>query len=269
MAKDKNKKDKPVELEQLVQYYNVALSNYAKPQRKMVMLDAMDRGRLWEAINAKFPKYQLLPDSNWVNYVKSNIVSSIYTVTKGASILPTSDADRDEIENINVSLEHIWDTCDVGYYQLQAGSAAALFNIGVTQVGWDKDATGGSKDLDTSYRGNVVLKNINPLRYMRDPFAESLDTAAYAVTWDAYHKSVIMADARYKEKFKAYLISKELERISADTTGDGAVKNDDRPDASSAEGYYKVYTYFVRYIDEEEATSKIAEIHTLNNMMVL
>ena len=64
MAKDKNKKDKPVELEQLVQYYNVALSNYAKPQRKMVMLDAMDRGRLWEAINAKFPKYQLLPDSD-------------------------------------------------------------------------------------------------------------------------------------------------------------------------------------------------------------
>ena len=150
----------PVELCTLKRDYDIAYSNYSKIHRKMKILDAADRSRLWQAISAKFPKWQIQPDSNWVSYVKSNLVASIYTVTKGASLLPTCDEDREIIENLNIALDYIWDMADVGYYQMQAGSNAALLNIGITQVGWNPDAQGGSGK--SFYKGDLVLKNISP-----------------------------------------------------------------------------------------------------------
>ena len=251
-------------LSNLTENYNVAQSYYAPIFRKMKILDAVDNARLWQAINAKFPKYQILPDTNWVSYIKSNLVASIYTVAKSAQILPTSEEDRDLVENLNVALDYIWDTCEIGFYQMQAGSAAALFNVGITQVGWDADAEIGKVGSDFYYKGNVYLKNIHPIKFMRDPFAESLNTASYCMTWEDYHKSVILADPKYKEKFQAYLDAHEAGVALADPIK--LINN--RPDSGSATDYYKVFTHFVRYQDAE-GKSKIAEIHTVNNEAII
>ena len=94
---------------QLQDNYDVARANYARIHRKMYLLDAVDRGKLWEALGAKFPKYQILPDTNWVHYIKSNLLASIYTVTKGASLIPTCDEDKEIVENLNVAIDYIWD----------------------------------------------------------------------------------------------------------------------------------------------------------------
>ena len=260
----KEKQVEVVKLSDLVEYYNVAQSNYTRTFRKMSVLDAVDRSKLWQTIGVEFPKYQILPDTNWVSYIKSNLIASIYTVAKSAAILPTSDEDREVTEYINVALEHIWDTCDIGYYQLQAGSNAALFNIGVTQIGWDADVSGGEVGTDTFYKGNVIVKNIHPLKYMRDPFAESLATASYCVTWEDYHKSVILADPRYREKFKEYCTTEE----SAAQSSPIERVDPTRATAATARDYYRVYVFFARYTDEA-GKSKIAEIHTVNNSAIL
>lgn len=258
----------PVQIAELRRNYEIAYSNYTRIHRKMRILDAADRSRLWQAISAKFPKWQVQPDSNWVSYVKSNLVSSIYTVTKGASLLPTSDEDREAIEHLNVALEYIWDTSDIGYYQMEAGSNAALFNIGITQVGWDPDAEGGKND--SYYKGNLVLKNINPLQYMRDPFAESLETAAYAMTFENLHKTAILGNPNYRENFQKWLDEKRAAAAIAGSVPDPVIPlhDVDPSNVKSDDNYYKVITHFVKYNDEDGSV-KIAEIHTLDNELVL
>lgn len=266
-AKDK-KEGCPVELSTLKRNYDIAYSNYGKIHRKMKLLDAAERSRLWQAISAKFPKWQIQPDSNWVSYVKSNLVASIYTVTKGASLLPTCDEDREIIENLNIALEYIWDIADVGYYQMQAGSNAALFNIGITQVGWNPDAEGGSGK--SFYKGDLVLKNISPLHYMRDPFAENLENAAYVITFEKLHKTAILGDSRYNEKFSEYLQNKIANQALGASMNDPIVPlHDVNPENfKTDENYYKVITYFTKYNDAE-GNVKIAEIHTLDNDLIL
>lgn len=266
-AKDENNKC-PVSLATLKRNYDIAYSNYTKIHRKMKILDAADRSRLWQAISAKFPKWQIQPDSNWVSYVKSNLVASIYTVTKGANLLPTNDEDREIIEHLNTALEYIWDISDVGYYQLQAGSNAALFNIGITQVGWDPDAQGG-KGV-TFYKGNLVLKNINPMHYMRDPFAEDLENSAYVITFESMHKTAILANAKYHDKFKEYLDSKTVNQALGSSIPDPVIPlhDVDPNNVRTDDNYYKVITYFTKYNDES-GNIKIAEIHTLDNDLIL
>lgn len=267
MADKKNKKECPVRIETLAENYRIAQSNYSKIHRKLKLLDAVDKSKLWEAMNAKYPKYQILPETNWISYIKNNLLASIYTVAKGASILPTCEEDKDIITNINIALEHIWDTCDVGHYQMQAGSNAALFNLGVTQVGWDPNITSG-KNTPSFYKGNVVLKNIHPINYMRDPFAEDLEHAAYCMTWANLHKTTILNNNNYHDNFLNYLKGKE--NASAFSTAPiEIIREVPESQASTDKDYYKVYYHFAKYYDEESKEIRIAEIHTLNNDIIL
>ena len=239
--------------------YDIARVEYQKPFARARKLAATDDGSLWTIINAQFPEYQITPDTNDVSYVKSNILSSVYTVGKSARLLPTSEHDKDIVENINIMLEHIWDICGVKEIQMQAGERAALMNLGITQVGWDNNMVTGTGS--TFRKGEIALKNIDPLKFMRDPFSTSLETAAYCMTWDTYHASVIKGNSKYKEAFEKYLaqnpgygITNDLPQTVMDnTSGEGAYKKD----------YYTVFTHFV-FED-----GKVHEIHTVENKFIL
>ena len=138
---DKNKKEpvtkvNDVELrvcvEKLREQFDLCKTQYAKEHRRMKILDLTDRGGLWEALGAKFPAYQILPDTNHTAYLKNNLIASIYTVAKCAELLPTSDKDKDIITQINVALEQEWSLTNIAKMQKQAGANAALHNIGIT-----------------------------------------------------------------------------------------------------------------------------------------
>lgn len=254
-----NKLPKGVELTQLKDNFNVANTEYSEAFKRARKLDMVDKNKLWKAVSAQYPSYQILPETNHVSYIKNNILASIYTVGKCASILPTSEQDREIVMQLNIALEQIWSQLDVPFYQMLAGERAALLNLGVTQVGWDNNVVSG-KDK-TFEKGRCVLKNINPLHYMRDPFAPTLDEAAFVITWEEYHKSVLLANENYKESFKEY-----LEKHKGGTEGTVTIQPDtDRvsKDVNGKKDYYKLFTHWVRVAD------KIHEIHTINNEYVL
>ena len=254
-----NKLPKGVELTQLKDNFNVANTEYSEAFKRARKLDMVDKNKLWKAVSAQYPSYQILPETNHVSYIKNNILASIYTVGKCASILPTSEQDREIVMQLNIALEQIWSQLDVPFYQMLAGERAALLNLGVTQVGWDNNVVSG-KDK-TFEKGRCVLKNINPLHYMRDPYAPTLDEAAYVITWEEYHKSVLLANENYKESFKEY-----LEKHKGGTEGTVTIQPDtDRvsKDVNGKKDYYKIFTHWVRVAD------KIHEIHTINNEYVL
>lgn len=255
-----NKENTTDDIKLMRDNFNVAMTEYRKPHRRMRLLDAADNAEVWKALNVKYPKYQILPDTNHVSYVKNNILASIYTVGKCANIIPTSDEDTDLVAQLNNMLTYIWGKYNIPMYQLRAGERAALVNLGITQVGWDNSVFESEKPL---HKGKLKLKNINPMRYVRDPYADSIETASFVITWDRYHKSVLLAHPLYGEVFKKLLSDKSLSDTDVGSTitpvtdkasGEGGNKKD----------YYTVYTHFIRRDD-----GSIDEIHALDNRYIL
>lgn len=251
-----------VELTTLDEHYRIASTEYSKAQRRARRLDLVDKNRLWEAVNAKFPRYQILPETNHVSYIKNNLLASIYTVGKSATLIPTSEQDKEIVMQLNTVFDHIWSQLDVPLYQMKAGERAALLNLGITQVGWDNSVVTGL-GTDTFQKGRCVLKNVNPLRYMRDPFADSLDTAGYVMVWDSYHKSVLLSNENYKDEFKKYLKDRPTGMTPSSASVPEAPTDRSSANASGKRDYYKVITHWVRVAD------KIHEIHTIDNDYVL
>ena len=243
-------------LGELKEFYDIGKQYYSRDQRRMKLLDATDNGDLWRALGASFPAYQILTDTNFVAYVKSNLLASLYTVAKSAEVIPTSDHDKDITVKLSVALDHIWDLANVGYYQFLAGERAALLNLGITQVGWSETLTGGTGD--SFYKGNVAFKNVDPMKFMRDPFAVDLEHAGWCCTYDAYHKSVFLRNPDYKEKFGEYLKKREGEGILEQLPA----YDNMRPMANSKD-HYNLIIFWVR---EGE---KVNEIHTVDAQYIL
>ena len=150
-------------------------TKYTKVIQRMQILDGADRGKLWDVVKSKFPKYQLTPDSNWINYIKENLVASIYSTGRYAELIPKSNDDTKFVIEFNSALSTIWDNIKADYYQFLAGERAALLNIGITMVGWDKKNLGGTKNH--WYKGEINLQNIDPMKFRRDPYAHEFDKA--------------------------------------------------------------------------------------------
>lgn len=220
---------------------------YGKEHKRMRLLDATDKGELWKACHAKFPPYQLLPDTNFVSFVHYNILASIYTVSKSAQLVPTCEEDVEFCERLNVAIEHDWDKNSVGYYQFLAGERASLLNLGVTQVVWDET------------KKNIGYKNVDPIHYMRDPNAESLDTAAYVMVYQSYDKNWFLEQPRYHEVFQKEVIEK-MRGASTENVPDYNGKP-----AVGDSG--KEYNLFIHWVKDDKG--RINEYHTIDNEVLL
>jgi len=213
----------------------------------MRLLNSTDQGDLWKALRAKFPPYQLLPDTNFVSYVKTNILASLYTVTKSAEIVPTSEHDQEVCTLLNIALEHEWDKNTVGYYQFLAGDRAALLNFGITQAFWDEK------------KKQVGYKNIDPMRFMRDPFADNLEDAGWCMTYNSYHKSMFTKHPLYKKAFKEKVIDK---KVSSST--ESIPEYNEKPNINGSKDHYNLFIIW-----ERQGDGTINEIHTIDNSILL
>lgn len=245
-------------------------AKYTKVLNRMRILDGTDRGKLWDTIRAKFPKYQLTPDSNWINYTKENLVASIYTTGRYATLMPKSNADIQFVVEFNSALETIWDNIMAEYYQFKAGERAALLNIGITQVGWDKNLIGGTKNY--WYQGDIKFKNIDPMKFRRDTYADVFDNSDYCYYYDDYSLTMIKSKEIYKKRMSE--IEKAIGKLQSNgVLSDIVPANTDRQKTNTTTTNYHKLTYFyIKYaVDTKEAKEgfKIAEIHLLDDQYVL
>lgn len=233
-------------LSKLKQNFEYCKQYYGREHKRMRLLDATDKGDLWKACKAKFPPYQLLPDTNFVSYVHYNILASIYTVAKSAQIVPTCEEDVEFCERLNVAVEHDWDKNSVGYSMFLAGDRAALLNLGITQAVWDES------------KKNITYKNVDPIHYMRDPNAEDLDSSGYVMVYQSYDKNWFMSNPLYKKVFE----EKVKDKVSAST--ENVPDYHERPAVGDSG---KEYNLFIHWVRNEEGG--IDEIHTIDNEVLL
>ena len=245
-------------------------SQYTKVLERMRILDGTDRGKLWDVVKAKFPKYQLTPDSNWVNYIKENLVASIYTTGRYATLMPRAEADIKFVNEFNTAIETIWDNVKADYYQFLAGERAALLNIGITQVGWDKNLIGGTKNH--WYQGDIKFKNIDPMKFRRDPYADVFDNAEYCYYYDDYSLAIIKGKEIYRKRIA------EIEKAVGQLKDSGVISDtvpaetDRQKTNNSSTNYHKLTYYYTLYNDESKGNKegyKIAEVHLLDDKYVL
>ena len=245
-------------------------SQYTKVLERMRILDGTDRGKLWDVVRARFPGYQLTPDSNWINYIKENLVASIYTTGRYAELMPKSEDDVKFCTEFNSALGTIWDNIKAEYYQFKAGERAALLNIGITQVGWNKNLIGGTKNY--WYQGDIKFKNIDPMKFRRDPYADVFDNAEYCYYYDDYSMAIIKTKALYKDRIN------EIEKAVGKLKDNGVISDtvpaatDRQKTNTSKTNYHKLTYFYTIYEDDSEGNKegyKIAEIHLLDDEYVL
>lgn len=242
----------------LTQDFSTMIARYSREHKKIRILDAMMQGDMWRVLGAKFPKYQILPDTNDIAFITNNMVASIYSVSKVADILPTSEKDVQIISDINMAMEHEWQIAQVAQAQRSAGFNSALFNIGITQVGWDDDIIPNM----TVNNGSVKVRNIHPLKFMRDPFAANLDEAGYCCVYERHHKSTLMSNSNYKDKFKAF-----LEENKAPENMFTPDMRDSNNIPSSTDDYFNLITFW--YKVEVNGKIVVDEYHTIDGKYLL
>lgn len=258
-------KDLPdgVKLRHLQENWDIAKREYRPIRKRMQTLDSIDSGKLWALLGKRFPQYQISPDTNHINYIKENILASIYTVGKGAALIPKDPVDTEMTDSVNKVMDSIWDILDVPSYQQKAGERAALMNIGITQVGWNQDLVGGTHG--SWYKGDVVFKNIDPLSYFRDPFSNNLDEAAYVIHFEDHNLITLESNSIYKEGIKEY----KKNKVGA--TKAGVEFEADRDTVSNSPEDDKHVRLIIHWVKRPKKGGGyyIHEIHTLNNDFVI
>lgn len=242
-------------------------ARYAKVLERMRILDGTDRGKLWDVVKAKFPKYQLTPDSNWVNYIKENLLASIYTTGRYAELMPKSTDDIEFCNEFNSALSTIWDNINAEYYEYLAGERASLLNIGITMVGWRKDIIGGTKNH--FYQGDIIFKNIDPMKFRRDPYADVFDNSEFCYYYDDYSLAIIKSKDKYAKRIA------EIEKAVGTLKDNGVISDivpaatDRQKTANTQANYHKLTYYYTIYNAACKEGYKIAEIHLLDDKYVL
>jgi len=249
-----------ITLQDLEQNYGIMEAEYRAAYARMKVLDLADTGRIWDLIAKEFPEYQISPDTNYVNYIKENILASVYTVGKNAQLLARKKEDVEMVAKLNKVLETVWGVLDVPFYQLQAGERAALLNLGITQVGWSADLVGGTHE--SWYKGDLVFKNIDPINFGRDPFADTLEESAWCIYHNMYHRFTLLENENYIEALKQFNPQTAgVNTINYDRSTGRNINTDSK--------YYHVIIHWVKLYDEKDNEVKIHEIHTIDNQYVL
>lgn len=195
-------------------------------------------------------------------------MASIYTTGRYAQLMPKSDEDISFVVEFNSALETIWDNIKAEYYQFLAGERAALLNIGITQVGWDKTLIGGTKNH--WYQGDIKFKNIDPMKFRRDPYADTFDNAEFCYYYDDYSLSIIKSKELYKDRLAE--IEKAIGTLDNTNSLIEAITpaTDRQKKSTTSSNYHRVtYFYSVYNDDSEKEGYKIAEIHLLDDEYVL
>lgn len=242
-------------------------AHYTKAIQRMRILDGADRGKVWDVVRAKFPSYQLTPDTNWVNYIKDNLVASIYTTGRYGELMPRSQDDVQLCVEFNSAMDTIWANIKADYYQMLAGERAALLNLGITMVGWDKTIIGGTKNY--WYKGDIKFQNIDPMKFRRDPYADEFDNAEFCYYSDDYSMSLIKSKKLYKNRINELIkaLGNNLGGYQAESEITAA--NDRKQPDGSNDSYHRITYYYQMYEADTTEGYKICEVHLLDDKYVL
>ena len=234
------------------------------------LLDAYDSGEFWETLRAKLPKHQIIPDTNYVFYIRDNIVNSTYSAPYIADVLPVDSEDMDEARKLNKLIEYDYNRKELGELQLRIGARTALLNVSFLQIGWDSTKSYTIKD--NVNKGDFVFTKRDAMATLLDPNFEDFQKgrALFFLTEDSFENviakypeakaALLESQAAGKDQQSVYINSANQEEV-----GKGYFQTGMQP---TAEGMVPVFITFKR-VATEKGETRVDQIIYTDGLVIL
>lgn len=184
------------------------------------VIDAYDTGDFWETVRKQMPKHQIIPDTNHINFIKENIINSIYAAPYIADVLPLDPADMEEARNINKFVEYIYNLNEVGVKQLKISNNTVLHNVGFLQCGWDNNTT--YSQLGDNISGGTSFTPRDILSVILDPnYSDLQEGRAVFINSEESLENLLAEYSDCEELVSAYPITQQDYSVAVSTASAG------------------------------------------------
>lgn len=232
-------------------------------ERLWKVLDSYDKGDFWTIINNKLPDYSVKPDTNWINYIKTNYVNSLYVGSYRGVVLPRKYNYQKQTLAINEFIEYIFNKLDIPGIQMQIGERAALLNFGAVEFGWKSDIIDGAEDLFT---GELEVKPIDNLALYLDPAVKDYLKGRAIFIAEQVSLTELKNEPRFAKRAMEYeRLFKESKQIP---TYETSIYHDERPRDNKDETV-RLLTCYYKYSDKETGNYRIDKLWIVNDGFVL
>ena len=134
------------ELSTVIQTFRHYRSYRQSKEHMWNLIRDLHNGEFWKKVAKKQSNSpQIKPDTNYLEYVESNITNSVYAANYHANVLPRHFKDNDDALALNAFIDYKWDKIGMKSIFPKLGKSATLYNFAAVQMSWDPEQIGGSK----------------------------------------------------------------------------------------------------------------------------
>ena len=134
----KSLKDSDLTVEEIIQLFEYFQSYRKTIEPKINLVRKFYDGEFWNTVRSKLPKYQITPDTNYIEYATSNIINSVYAANYVAQVLAKTEEEKETVRMLNSLLQDTFDKGGLKIMYPKLGKNALLANYGGIQVGWSE-----------------------------------------------------------------------------------------------------------------------------------
>lgn len=243
-------------------------SKRTKFENMWKLLDAIDTGKFWDLYGKYSPSFSIKPDTNFVNYIKTNYTNSLYVGKYVPSVFPRFREDSAVSNSINEFLEYQMDKIKFNQLQKRAGESASLFNLGAIELGWNTDIINGPEG---KFIGKIEAKNIDVLSLYLDPTVEDYLKGRAIFIEEIVPIVEILNEPRLSKRMRTYLDKLKTDQNSIpNDIGNMEMANYYGEDAvTSKDNCVRLLTCYFKYCPPGSKKYRIDKIWIISNGYVL
>lgn len=253
-------------IKQMFEYFKAMKEPKATTWR---LIRSFHSGEFWrsEAVKEKLPNYQILPDTNYAEYVEKAIVNSIYTGNYMPTLMPRTKADEEPIKLANRFISTRWPSFGLKALLPRLGRSVVLYNAGAVQVGWN---TSIISNHGYSEQGKVELKYVPMTTLYLDPSITNYKEGRAIFIYRRISIYDMLSEAMLKDGTLAY-----IDTLRASKDEDFLTGVSDPTDEATLEAGATIYTRtcnlleaYIRVQDDNGGT-RIDHIFIADNKFII
>lgn len=190
-------------LKNIIAMFESYKSAKSKTQEEWVKIRSLYEGIFWELYKSKVKDYTLTPDTNYIEYVVTAYVNSIYSAEYRPELKATDLTQNDMADVLNAFFELKWHDMCMKQRFSSWGTNVILYNMQPIKIHL-------SKKIDKNkVKKEVKIEDIDPFSFFADPSVnDPLEGEAIFIVKEV-NIYTLLRDERFKDEVKKYLNEKK------------------------------------------------------------
>lgn len=241
-----------MEIKDIVSMYQSYKAAKSKREKDYKFTRSLYNGEFWEKYKEKIKDYTLTPDTNYIEYVVSAYVNSIYSSEYRPEVTATDLEKVDMSDQLNAYIETSWRNMGMKLNFSLWGENTVLYNMQPVKVYLDKE------------KDEIKFENINPFDIYFDPAVSDFKEGGAVFIVKEVNIYNLLKDPRFKTKTLEYITKNERKIFEAREIG-----RDYERFTTTGNKIVSLIEYYIRkengiengfIINEEEVVYKIEKI---------